>query len=100
MNAGDKLLFILLKAPTQEVQYYLINTNVVYSLNYCMENLKGGQNSTTMSKQFWDDTLHQLFTQNWCTNIEKEYNIFLRMIMTTSNYEPQYTVPYAVLGSI
>ena len=52
MNAGDKLLFILLKAPTQEVQYYLINTNVVYSLNYCMENLKGGQNSTTMSKQF------------------------------------------------
>ena len=69
-----------------------------------MENLKGGQNSkqrqSNSEMTLYTNSLHSPLRQNWCTNIEKEYKIFLRMIMTTSNHEPQYTVPYAVLGSI
>ena len=69
-----------------------------------MENLKGGQNSkqrqSNSEMTLYTNSLHSPLRQNWCTNIENEYKIFLRMIMTNSNHEPQYTVPYAVLGSI
>ena len=55
-----------------------INTNVVCSLNYCMENLRGGQNSTT-TKYFWDvDTLHQLFTLSFKPKIDVHVPILRR----------------------